>query len=169
MTTLTIRPLAWSLMPGCVARRTNCGGRQDEVPVVVRIAAVAGLRGLDDVVDLAGGHVVQDVALAVVVPVLEVAEHGIDLRPEPDAGLGFRRAGGVDLDEAPFRPALDVDSSVDPAADARRGGRRVGADAGVLDARDDALPALAPVQAERALNGPEIGPAGDAQPCRRAR
>src|SRR3546814_6368138 len=74
---------------------------QDEGPVVVRIAAVAGLRGLDDVVDLAGGHVVQDVALAVVVPVLEVAEHGIDLRPEHDAGLGFRRAVGVDLDEAP--------------------------------------------------------------------
>src|SRR3546814_1047100 len=106
---------------------------------------------------------------AVVVPVLEVAEHGIDLRPEHDAGLGFRRAVGVDLDEAPFRPALDVDSRVDPAVDARRGGRLVGAAVGVLDARDDAVPAVAPVQAERALNEQEIAPAGDAHPCRRAR
>src|SRR3546814_7983027 len=150
--------------PAPLPGERTAGGRQDEVPVVVRIAAVAGLRGLDDVVDLAGGHVVQDVALAVVVPVLEVAEHGIDLRPEHDAGLGFRRAVGVDLDEAPFRPALDVDSSVAPAVDARRGGRVVGADVGVLAARDDAVPAVAPVQPDSATAQPKSAPARGAPP-----
>src|SRR3546814_16120726 len=78
----------------------------------------------------------------------EVAEHGIDLRPEHDAGLGFRRAVGVELDEAPFRPALDVDYRVDPAVDARRGGRIVGGDVGGIDERDDAVRAVAPVQRE---------------------
>jgi len=93
ITTLT-RP-GTATATGALAVR---GWRQDVVAPLVRIAVLAGFGGIDDVVDLARGHVVQHVVAAVVVAALAVVVHRVHRVAEQGVHVPLLRTVGMHLD-----------------------------------------------------------------------
>src|SRR5690606_8812447 len=68
----------------------------------------------------------------------------------------FLGAVGVDLDEDPFRPTLDVDAGLDPGVDTLARGWRHRADVGVLYPRQHAPLPVLPAEAQRTLHDHQV-------------
>ena len=126
------------------------------IAVLRRIAVQSGFRRLRDVVHLTRADVVEFPVHAVVVAGLELGEGTVHRRPEQDLGIRLLGTVGVDLHERPLRPALDMHAGADPIRDAIGRRRAAGAHVGVLDPRDQAELAIAPLEAERALDDHQV-------------
>src|SRR5260370_3693338 len=143
--------------PGRAAFRTgsrtslSCSHRRADQRVVAKVVRVAGEAvhgGHGNVEHLASRHVVQDEGPAVVVPT-QGSVHFASGLSEQRRGLRLRSAMGVDLDEDPFGPALEVDALRDPRIDTASRSRISGGYGGALDAK---AAAFAPRESERPLN-----------------
>src|SRR5262249_8251184 len=128
----------------------------------------AGLSSPHKVVHLASGDVVIPEGRIVRGP---AAERPVELdhrRPEEYPPVGLGGTVGIQLDEVPVRPLRYLDPGLEPQVHPSDAGRLAGLDAPVLDMRQQAPLAVAPVQKQwpldeheapgRLRGGPYVGP-----------
>jgi len=137
-----------------------------EIPVPGRVSGLAGLRGVDDVHQLAGGHVM----------VMEVGVRGGEMREgtvklphgaaQEHVHVRGDSAMGMKLCKNPVGPPRDMDVKVEPELQACKGWRIVRSQVAILDAREEPPFAPAPVKAEGTLDEEETGRIDDANPGR---
>ena len=134
------------------------------IPVVRGVARMPSLGGLDDVVDLTRGNVMQHVPAPVVITCFQVFMHGIYLWSKQGIHVAFLGTVGMHLDEHPFRAPLDVDTCAYPVVHPVRCGRATTTHVGILDARHHPELAFAPVETQRSLHNHQVAASLAADP-----